>query len=69
MTTGYSYTRFSTPAQMKGDSLRRQVARAERFAAEKKLQLDTTLRDLRQIVFKRRGQRSGQTLLRVGTRS
>lgn len=46
MTTGYSYTRFSTPAQMKGDSLRRQIAGAERFAAEKKLQLDSTLRDL-----------------------
>lgn len=46
MTKGYSYSRFSTPAQMKGDSLRRQLAKAERFALHHGLELDTSLRDL-----------------------
>lgn len=40
----YSYTRFSTPEQAKGDSERRQLEAAERFAAEKGLTLDTDLR-------------------------
>lgn len=46
MTTAYSYIRFSTPAQQKGDSLRRQLAKAERFADQHALILDTTLRDM-----------------------
>lgn len=45
MPTAYSYIRFSTPAQMKGDSLRRQLAKADRFATENGLTLDTSLRD------------------------
>ncbi len=44
MITAYSFTRFSTPAQTKGDSVRRQLAKAERFAAERGLNLDTSLR-------------------------
>jgi len=46
ITTAYSYIRFSTPAQLKGDSLRRQLARSEKFAAQHHLTLDTSLRDL-----------------------
>lgn len=40
----YSYLRFSTPEQMKGDSYRRQTEAAERFAAQHGLELDDTLR-------------------------
>jgi DNA invertase Pin-like site-specific DNA recombinase len=44
----YSYLRFSTPEQLKGDSLRRQTELAERYASTHALQLDTelNLRDL-----------------------
>ena len=48
----YSYIRFSTPAQLKGDSLRRQLARSEKFAAQNSLSLDTSLRDLGLSGFK-----------------
>jgi DNA invertase Pin-like site-specific DNA recombinase len=41
----YAYSRYSTPAQAAGDSLRRQLAAAEAFAAEHGLELDTTLHD------------------------
>jgi DNA invertase Pin-like site-specific DNA recombinase len=39
----YSYTRFSTPAQSKGDSLRRQTKAAQDWAAAHGLTLDDTL--------------------------
>lgn len=44
----YSYIRFSTPEQLKGDSLRRQLELSERYAKENALELDTSLslRDL-----------------------
>ena len=44
----YSYIRFSTPEQLKGDSLRRQLKMSEEYAAEKGLVLDDrlSLRDL-----------------------
>lgn len=44
----YSYLRFSTPEQAKGDSFRRQTALADQYAAKHGLQLDTelTFRDL-----------------------
>lgn len=42
----YSFIRFSTPEQAKGDSLRRQLAASETFCAEKGLTLDTSFRDL-----------------------
>jgi DNA invertase Pin-like site-specific DNA recombinase len=32
--TAYSYIRFSTPEQIKGDSLRRQVELSEAYAAK-----------------------------------
>jgi DNA invertase Pin-like site-specific DNA recombinase len=39
----YSYLRFSTPEQMRGDSFRRQSAMAEAYALQHGLQLDNTL--------------------------
>jgi DNA invertase Pin-like site-specific DNA recombinase len=44
----YSYIRFSTPDQIKGDSLRRQLEASQRYAAEHNLTLDESLniRDL-----------------------
>lgn len=39
----YSYLRFSTPEQMKGDSMRRQTAMAREYAARHSLELDNTL--------------------------
>lgn len=44
MATAYSYMRFSTPEQRKGDSIRRQTAVLEAFVERHKLDLDTTLR-------------------------
>jgi DNA invertase Pin-like site-specific DNA recombinase len=40
----YSYTRFSTPEQAQGDSARRQIDLAKRYAAKHGLALDETLR-------------------------
>lgn len=42
-TKAYSYLRFSTPEQMRGDSFRRQTAMAEAYAIQHDLELDTTL--------------------------
>jgi DNA invertase Pin-like site-specific DNA recombinase len=39
----YSYVRFSTPEQMKGDSVRRQTELAEKYARENGLTLDKSL--------------------------
>lgn len=48
MTKAYSYIRFSSPEQRKGDSLRRQMEASELYCKENGLQLDKslTLRDL-----------------------
>lgn len=46
MTKAYSYIRFSTPEQARGDSLRRQSADAEAWAQERGLMLDNSIRDL-----------------------
>lgn len=43
MNKAYSYIRFSTPEQSKGDSLRRQVELSKKYASDNGLQLDTTL--------------------------
>src|SRR5262249_39346049 len=50
----YSYVRFSTPEQAKGDSLRRQTAATEEYCARHGLTLDSTLslRDLGVSAFK-----------------
>jgi DNA invertase Pin-like site-specific DNA recombinase len=42
MAKAYSYVRFSTPEQIKGDSLRRQTELSEKYALENGLELDTT---------------------------
>lgn len=39
----YSYVRFSTPEQQRGDSFRRQTEKAVDYAARKELDLDDTL--------------------------
>jgi len=44
--TAYSYIRFSTPEQIKGDSLRRQLEGSRQWADENGYELDTSLRDL-----------------------
>jgi DNA invertase Pin-like site-specific DNA recombinase len=41
MKKAYSYIRFSTPEQAKGDSLRRQTVESEKYALENGLELDT----------------------------
>lgn len=43
MPKAYSYIRFSTPEQLKGDSLRRQTELSEQFALENNLELDINL--------------------------
>src|ERR1700758_3230486 len=50
----YSYLRFSTPEQAKGDSLRRQTALADDYAKRHGLTLDTELnmRDLGVSAFR-----------------
>src|SRR5262249_37776328 len=40
----YSYQRFSSPEQHKGDSLRRQTTLRDQFVERNKLQLDASLR-------------------------
>jgi DNA invertase Pin-like site-specific DNA recombinase len=47
----YSYVRFSTPTQALGASLVRQIEAAEACAAERNLEIDTTLRDLGKSAF------------------
>jgi DNA invertase Pin-like site-specific DNA recombinase len=43
MPKAYSYLRFSTPEQIKGDSFRRQTAAAEAYATRHGLDLDGSL--------------------------
>jgi DNA invertase Pin-like site-specific DNA recombinase len=52
-TLAYSYVRFSTPDQRKGDSLRRQTEETEAWCAKNGVRLDktTTLRDLGKSAF------------------
>jgi DNA invertase Pin-like site-specific DNA recombinase len=60
----YSYIRFSTPEQEKGDSLRRQAELSEKYALEHGLQLDKTLsfRDLGVSAFNKSNLRNGGQL-------
>ncbi|TCZ55429.1 recombinase family protein [Roseicella aquatilis] len=57
----FSYLRFSTPEQMKGDSFRRQTALAEEYVHRHGLALDTelTFRDLGVSAFRGRNARTG----------
>lgn len=61
MRKAYSYIRFSTPDQAKGDSFRRQSEFAKRYCEEKGLTLDTTLKlsDLGISAFKGDNVRTG----------
>lgn len=54
-TTAYSYIRFSTPEQQKGDSLRRQLEKSQAYATEHGLIIDETLnmRDLGVSAFRK----------------
>lgn len=58
----YSYLRFSTPEQMKGDSLRRQTELARRYAAQNGLQLDEdlTFQDLGVSAFRGKNAEAGK---------
>lgn len=57
----YSYVRFSTPEQMRGDSLRRQTEAAERYAALHGLELDDklTFQDLGVSAFRGANEEDG----------
>ena len=44
--TAYSYIRMSSPEQIKGDSLRRQMQASQQYADQRGLTLDNSLRDL-----------------------
>lgn len=46
MKKAYSYIRFSTPEQARGDSLRRQTAKADAWCRERGIALDDTIHDL-----------------------
>lgn len=46
MKKAYSYIRFSSPEQARGDSLRRQTEDARKWCSERGITLDETLRDL-----------------------
>ncbi len=48
----YSYIRFSTPQQLKGDSLRRQLEASRAYAKQHDLILDESLRDIGVSAFK-----------------
>ena len=46
MPKAYSYIRFSRPEQLRGDSLRRQIEKAEQWATENGLTIDESIKDL-----------------------
>lgn len=52
MQKAYSYVRFSTPMQLKGDSLRRQLEASREYARKHNLVLDESLRDIGVSAFK-----------------
>jgi DNA invertase Pin-like site-specific DNA recombinase len=62
MPKAYSYLRFSTPEQMKGDSFRRQIALAQEYAARNHLDLDDSLtfQDLGVSAFRGKNAEGGQ---------
>src|SRR5580658_1371646 len=61
MNVAFSYLRFSTQEQAAGDSRRRQMAMAERYAADHHLRLDQSLsfRDLGVSAFRGRNAKEG----------
>lgn len=52
MTLAFSYVRMSTPEQMKGDSLRRQMERSRRLAEARGWKLDDSMQDLGKSAWK-----------------
>lgn len=62
MGRAYSYIRFSTPEQIKGDSLRRQVSRSEEWCRRNKHTLDDSLnlRDLGVSAFQGKNAETGR---------
>lgn len=66
--TAYSYLRFSSPAQAKGDSRRRQTAAAVAYAAKHGLHLDDSLRDEGVSAFRSRNLDEGGALARFLTK-
>ena len=52
MAKAFSYIRFSTPDQARGDSLRRQLQAAQDWCEQRGLVLDDTLRDLGRSAYK-----------------
>lgn len=59
MPIAYAYSRFSSPAQAEGDSVRRQLASAQTYADANDLTLDTTLQDHGVSAFKGRNREIG----------
>jgi DNA invertase Pin-like site-specific DNA recombinase len=59
MTAAYSYLRLSTPEQIKGDSIRRQLERSRAYAERHGLQLDEDLRDLGVSAYEGRNREHG----------
>jgi DNA invertase Pin-like site-specific DNA recombinase len=58
----YSYLRFSTPEQLRGDSFRRQTELAKRYAESRGLELDEklTFQDLGKSAFRSKHVKSGE---------
>lgn len=52
MKRAYSYIRMSTPEQLRGDSLRRQLSASEDWCLQHGYVLDSSLRDLGVSAFK-----------------
>lgn len=60
MQVGYSYIRFSHPDQRKGDSFRRQTDLAEKYAEEKGMVLDKSLKpDLAVSAYRGKNRKTG----------
>lgn len=59
MKTAYSYARFSSKKQAKGDSLRRQIDRAEKWCSENGYRLDESLVDKGVSGFRGRNSKKG----------
>src|SRR4051794_17399302 len=55
----YSYIRFSTPEQLKGDSLRRQLQLSRDYALQHGLELDEELKDIGVSAFKGKNRTDG----------
>lgn len=59
MALAYSYLRMSRPEQMRGDSLRRQTAAADAWAARRGIRIDETIRDIGVSAYRRKNRTVG----------